>query len=55
MNFKVYIEHKHMTNTMNVKFIPINNNSTRYVSEVHYTKFNGFLINLMVKFISWNV
>jgi len=48
--FQGLYEHKHMINTMNVKFIPLNNHTTRYVSEVNYTKFNGFLIKTMVKF-----
>lgn len=48
--FQGLYEHKHTTNTMNVKFIPLANESTRYISEVHYTEFNGFVIKLLVKF-----
>ncbi|MFD2824771.1 SRPBCC family protein [Lacinutrix iliipiscaria] len=47
--FQGLYEHKHTTNTMNVKFIPLSDEKTRYVSEIHYIKFNGFIINLMVK------
>ena len=47
--FQGLYEHKHTINTMNVKFIPLSNDTTRYVSEVHYTKFNGFVIKLLVK------
>ena len=42
--------HKYTTNTMNVKFIPLNRVNTRYVSEVHYTDFKGFLTQLLAKF-----
>lgn len=47
--FQGLYEHKHTTNTMNVKFIPLSHDTTRYVSEVHYTQFNGFVIKLLVK------
>jgi len=45
--FKALYEHKHMVNTMKVSFIPLNNVSTRYISEIEYTKFNGILIKLI--------
>ena len=42
-------EHIHMTNTQTTRFEPINENKTRYISEVEYTKFNGFMIKMMAK------
>lgn len=42
-------EHIHMTNTQTSRFEPINENKTRYISEVEYTKFNGFMIKMMAK------
>ena len=47
--FKALYEHKHMVNTMRVKFISLNENKTRYDSEIHYTEFKGFMIKLMAK------
>lgn len=47
--FQGLYEHKHTTNTMNVKFIPLNSDSTRYISEVHYTSLNGFVVKIMAK------
>jgi hypothetical protein len=47
--FKGLYEHKHMINTMKVVFNTISENKTQYVSEIEYTKFNGFLIKLMAK------
>ncbi|MGB1309201.1 MAG: SRPBCC family protein [Oceanihabitans sp.] len=48
--FLALYEHKHMSNTMQVNFIEIDQNTTQYVSKIHYTKFNGFFIKLMAKF-----
>lgn len=42
--FKGLYEHKHMTNTMHVKFKSLSENKTHYSSEIEYTKFNGFFI-----------
>jgi uncharacterized membrane protein len=42
-------EHKHTTNTMKVWFEALSENSTRYHSEIEYTKFNGVIINILVK------
>ncbi|MFK8038207.1 MAG: SRPBCC family protein [Crocinitomicaceae bacterium] len=42
-------EHIHMTNTQTTRFIKMGENKTQYVSEVEYTKFNGFIIKLMAK------
>ncbi|MGH1387926.1 SRPBCC family protein [Kordia sp.] len=42
-------EHIHMTNTQISRFIVINEYTTQYISEVEYTKFNGFMIKLMAK------
>lgn len=43
-------EHVHMTNTQTTRFEPISDHKTRYISEVEYTKFNGFIPNLMARF-----
>lgn len=42
-------EHKHTTNTMRVSFEALEDNLTRYHSEIEYTKLNGFLINILAK------
>lgn len=42
-------EHIKMTNTQTSRFIAIDQNNTRYISEVEYTKFNGIMIKLMAK------
>ncbi len=42
-------EHKHMTNTQTTKFEQIEENRTRFISEVEYTQFNGFMIKLFAK------
>jgi len=47
--FKALYEHKHMTNTMEVSFKSISENQTLYISEIHYTNFNGFFIKVMAK------
>ncbi len=46
---KALYEHIHMINTQTTKFEPISENKTRYISEVEYTKFNGFMPNLMAR------
>lgn len=42
-------EHIHMTNTQTTSFEKIDENNTRYISEVEYTKFNGFMPRMMAK------
>lgn len=42
-------EHVHMTNTQTSRFEPISEHKTRYISEVNYTQFNGFMPKLMAK------
>lgn len=42
-------EHVHMTNTQTSRFEAINENTTKYISEVEYTKFSGFIPKLMAK------
>lgn len=42
-------EHIHMTNTQTTRFKVLGQNKTQYISEVEYTKFNGFMIKLMAK------
>ena len=43
-------EHIHMTNTQTTRFEANGNTQTRYISEVEYLKFNGFMVKLMAKF-----
>ena len=40
-------EHKHMVNTMSNLFTELENNKTRYVAEIEYTKFIGFIPRMM--------
>ena len=47
--FKGLYEHKHMTNTMTVKFVPKSQHQTQYISEIEYTSFNGVLITIIAK------
>lgn len=47
--FLALYEHKHMTNTMKVKLTPLTNDKTHYVTEIEYTKFNGFIIKTIAK------
>ncbi len=47
--FKANYEHKHMVNTMSCRFEAIDSNTTRLDQEIHYTKFNGFVIKLLAK------
>ncbi len=46
---KALYVHKHMTNTQTTRFQELSPNQTRYISEVEYTKFNGFMPNLMAR------
>ncbi len=47
--FLALYEHKHMTNTMRVELISIAKDRTQYVTEIEYTKFNGFVIKVIAK------
>lgn len=42
-------EHIHMTNTQATRFESLGKNKTLYISEVHYTKFSGFMIKMIAK------
>ena len=44
---KALYEHTQMTNTQTTKFEKISESKTHYISEVEYTKFTGFIPNLM--------
>lgn len=46
-------EHKHMVNTMTSIFTSLDEESTRYVAEIHYTKFIGFMPKLMAFLVPW--
>jgi len=41
--------HRHMSNTMKVEFEALDKETTRYTNHIHYTQFNGFMINVMAK------
>ena len=45
--FSAFYFHKHTENTMTSNFIAIDNKSTRYDAEIHYTKFKGIMVNIM--------
>lgn len=47
--FKALYKHKSTTNTMHINFSIIDNYTTSYTSQIHYTKFNGFIIKLLAK------
>jgi len=40
-------EHIHMTNTLTTRFRSIDENTTEYIAEVEYIKFNGIIPELM--------
>ncbi|OEK00982.1 hypothetical protein BFP97_05415 [Roseivirga sp. 4D4] len=42
-SLKAFYHHKHMDNTMICKFIPLTDHSTRYETEVEYTRIDWFL------------
>jgi len=42
-------EHIHMTNFQTTRFEKLSEHKTQYISEVEYTKFNGFMPKLMAK------
>ncbi len=46
---KALYEHIHMSNTQSSRFEKIDVNTTRYISEVEYTQFNGFAPKVMAK------
>ena len=43
-------EHVHMTNTQTTRFKTLDDQTTLYISEVEYLKFNGWMIKLIAKF-----
>lgn len=45
--FEASYHHKHMDNTMKCSFIALNDNQTRYETEVEYTEFRGFMPKMM--------
>lgn len=42
-------EHIHMTNTQTSRFVVIDEHTTKYISEVEYLKFNGFMIKVFAR------
>ena len=47
--FKVLIEHKHMSNTMNSKFTAINDSTTLWTAEIDYFKVNFWPAKIMMR------
>ncbi len=47
--FLALYEHSHMVNRMQVLFEKLDDETTRYVSNIHYIKFNGFMPKLMAR------
>ena len=47
--FKVLIEHKHMSNTMNSKFTAINENTTLWTAEIDYFKVNFWPAKIIMR------
>lgn len=46
-NFEAFYHHKHMDNTMKVRFEALSDQQTRYHYEYHYTRINWILPKLM--------
>lgn len=46
-SFKAFYHHKHMDNTMVCRFTPMDDGSTRYETEVEYTRINWVMPRLM--------
>ena len=46
---KALYVHIHMTNTQTTRFQQLSPSQTRYISEVEYTQFNGFMPKLMAR------
>ena len=45
--FLAQYHHKHTDNTMQSSFIVLDENTTQYDAEIHYTAFRGFVIKVM--------
>ena len=45
--FMAQYHHKSTDNTMKSTFIALNNSSTKYEAEIHYTAFRGFVIKVI--------
>ena len=45
--FKGHYHHKHMDNTMEVRFTAIDKNTTRYESDINYTAFRGIMPKML--------
>ncbi|MGB0892486.1 MAG: hypothetical protein ACPGUU_09055 [Flavobacteriaceae bacterium] len=45
--FKAFYFHTHTENTMQSTFTALDENTTRYDAEIHYTKFKGFIVKVM--------
>lgn len=46
-SFEGFYHHKHMDNTMKTSFIAIDENTTKYVTEVEYVAFRGFMPKML--------
>jgi hypothetical protein len=45
--FKAEYAHMHMINTMHNKFAELDENTTRWTADIHYSKINGFIPKIM--------
>ena len=45
--FEAFYHHKHMDNTMHCKFVPVDDETTRYEYAFEYTRINWFIPRLM--------
>ena len=45
--FLAQYHHKHTDNTMQSSFIVLDENTTQYDAEIHYTAFRGFVVKVM--------
>ncbi len=48
-SFEGQYDHESMSNTMRVHFEALDERTTRYITEIHYTQFNGFMVKMMAK------
>ena len=47
-SFEAFYHHTHMDNTMKCRFVPLDNNRTRYEYEFEYTRVNWLMPKLMI-------
>lgn len=47
--FEAQYDHKNMSNTMHTEFVAINDHETKLTTIIEYTRFTGFIINVMAR------